>query len=194
MFPKLYRYLEEMNSNLRQQEETILQRNKLQEKANLQLDEVNRSLVSQNRLIASFMEKNSPETMQKTSLLICCAGIILTAICLSLFVQFYRTTSNLENTITVLGRNNSSGQIDTQKKGPQGKDENYKWQLSTERQVVRLDSLINEQAQSIKELKSLNGVAIHTLIHIRKILEKSHMNLPNPGHTDSLTNTVGSVR
>jgi flagellar biosynthesis chaperone FliJ len=180
-----------MNDHLQRQETAILQNRGLEEKASSQLEAINNNLIAQNQHLASFSEKKSPAKSQYMSLVWCaCIAVI---ICFSFYtVQLYKTTKNLQDTINGLSRNMSIhnlGEKEPVHPGPTKEIDDKR--LISERHIVRLDSIIAEQAQAIRELKLLNTTAVRTFIHIRRDLDRIHTNSLNAAHTDSVSSLVG---
>jgi len=183
MFQKLYKHLEEMNDSLRQDKEHSAGNSQLTAKISAQLEEVNRSILMQNSLLE--LQKKQIETaqaqnrrgltpiLQVVNLCISCVGIVVIIFFAYYTLQWRRVP--LSPSVPVI-----------QTSLPSSADTETARDLQIH--LAKLDTLINEQTQSLKELKKLNATSVRAFWNIRRRLDQvdrtTRAALPN---TDSLS-------
>jgi hypothetical protein len=199
MFQKLYKHLEEMNGSLREQCHSNAETKQLAERTSEQLDSVKDSMLVQNKLLISqnmlskevFSQsrRGLGPVLQAANLFLSCVGFVVIVIFSYYTFELSRITGKLLH-----GQSLSSGQatpsgraasfvrqtgqpsvpadkLPGQMGGSLERPAGMGPQAGTEQHLAKLDSLISEQAQSIKELRKLNTISVRTFSHIRRHLD-----------------------
>jgi hypothetical protein len=172
MFQKLYKHLEEMNIHLRQQRIDINDAKQEAGKVSGQLETINNTILSQNK-----PKGGMGPMLQVANLLLCCVAVVVI-----FFFSYYTlklshiTRELVKREISASGQVVPSGpttvsrQISMDKLTGQMQEAMDRHALQ-QRHLVLLDSLITEQAHSIRELQKLNLVAVRTFSHIKRHLD-----------------------
>jgi hypothetical protein len=183
MFQKLYRHLEEINSSLRK--EKVDNTNELlADKIAEKLDTVNLTILSQNKLLQSQQEQATEKPASSGYLpaanrLIAIAGII------AIIVLSYNAFS-LARAASTLTNARIQPQVTYQ--APQQSPEVIAGATAVQQHLAKLDSLIAEQTQALKELKKLNAVAVANFSNLKKhFAHTDTVAKAQPQSTDSLS-------
>jgi len=160
MFQKLYGHLEEINRNTQLYKHALLHTEEWAGKVSEQLDTTNGSILSEKKPRASPM-------LLTANLLIAGLGTIMVLLLVWHSFQFSR------NLRVALDRNaetsRAAGVAFTSYQELEHK------QMDMQAEAVRLDSLVQQQSQMIKELRQLNKVAIRSLIQLKKTVDQQQM-------------------
>jgi hypothetical protein len=171
MFQKLYRHLEEINKNVRQ-EETTAAVDRLGDKLSEQLESANTAILYQNKLLLSQQETlvkaNAPGKRGVTRVLPI-VNLFLSSIGIVVLLVLSFTTYRLAQTTARVTGNVAQAPVAV---APLERDNAVSKESATraaaqQEHLARLDSLVTQQAETIKELKTLNSVALFALKNIR---------------------------
>lgn len=155
MFQKLYRHLEQITENTRQQQINTEQTAEWAEKLSTQLAELNTS-------IRSLDKHRSRRNLQAAAFFLAGMGLVLLGI-LSTYTFHLSKTADVARdrsvaSLVAYGLVNSRYQTVNDKT------------ITLEARTARLDSLIDRQAQTIDELKKLNATSIRTIYYLQRRL------------------------
>jgi len=157
MFQKLYGHLEEISRNTQNYKDALLHTEEWAGKVSEQLEAINFSILS------SKKPRTSP-LLLTANLLIGCLGTIMIVLLVWHSFQFSRTLR------VALDRNaetsHAAGVAFT------SYQELAQKQMDMQAETMRLDSLVEQQSQMIKELKQLNKVAIRNLVQLKKTVDQ----------------------
>jgi hypothetical protein len=169
MFQKLYKHLEEMSASLRQQQAGTVDAKQLAGKISEQLETVKDSVLSQNELLLSQNKLSQEAYLQKkrglapvlqvVNLFLTCVGIVVIIIFSHYAFELSKITGRLVNSGAPASGQAAQAALSARQS------------CGSEEHFAKLDSLINEQGQAIKELKSLNTAAVRTFVRIRRHLD-----------------------
>ncbi|MDO6429776.1 hypothetical protein Q4E93_04230 [Flavitalea sp. BT771] len=157
MFQKLYNHLEEINRNTQNSKNTLLHAEEWAGKMSEQLETINSSILSRKR--------------SRTSLRLLTATLFIAGLGTIMIVLLVWHSFQFSHSLRVsLDRNEeashaasvafTSYQALAQK------------QMDMQAEAVRMDSLVEQQSQMIKELRQLNKVAVRALIHLKKTVDQ----------------------
>lgn len=164
MFQKLYQHLEEINKHLRQ-DKTQAAGNRLGDKLD-QLIQLEQERSAETRILETSRVKRY---MPIANLFISCTGIIV-IVALSFYTfKLVQITEKLSKAGIQSSAKATQSEDLPQRSFALMEDSTDRYHVLQEH-LTKLDSLITEQAQAIKELKKLNVVAVATFRHIRKHL------------------------
>jgi hypothetical protein len=184
MFRNLFRHLEDISANTRQQQSILSDSGKWSAKISEQLETLNQALLAQSQAPAApsqdmqtlnqeFHTLNQSLIIQQQrsirSLRIASFTMAGIGVCLIVLIsvnslhlsQFSRKIAD-----ETIGNNRASAIALDQYKSLGDKQDGL------EEQVGHLDSVVAQQAQMIVELKKLNTTAVRTFIHIRRDLDQ----------------------
>jgi hypothetical protein len=156
MFKNLFKHLEDISANTRQQQSLLSDSGKWSAKISEQLDILNQALLlQQQRFIRSL--RIISFTMAGFG---ACLIVVLSLYSLDLSQSSRKaadeTVGNRRASATAMERYRSLGDQ----------------QSRLEEQVSHLDSVVAQQEQMIVELKKLNTTAVRTFVHIRRDLDQ----------------------
>ena len=157
MFQKLYHHLEQINANTRQQLHNSGQADVWAEKLSSQLDTLDNSVKALNT-------QHSRRGAQGAAFVLAGMGLVLLGI-LSTYTFRLSTAADLASdrsaaSLAAYGTvNNRFHEVDDKA-------------LDLEARTARLDSLVQEQARTIQELKKLNTTAIRTIYYLQRRLHQ----------------------
>ena len=184
MFRNLFRHLEDISANTRQQQSTLSDSGKWSARISEQLETLNQVLLTQSQTPAApnqdmqtlnqefhtlnqsliLQQQRSIRFLRIISFTMAGFGVCLIAL-ISIYSlnlsQFSRKAAD-----ETIGNNRVSA-IALDRYKSLGDKQN-----GLEEQVTRLDSVVAQQAQMIAELKKLNTTAVRTFIHIRRDLDQ----------------------
>ena len=160
MFQKLYGHLEEINRNTQLYKRTLLHTEEWAGKVSEQLDTINYSILSQKK------PRTSPMLLT-ANLLVAGLGTIMVLLLVWHSFQFSRTLRMALDQSAETSR--AAGVAFTSYQQLEHK------QMDMQAEAARLDSLVLQQSQMIKELKQLNKVAIRSLIQLKKTMDQQQM-------------------
>lgn len=158
MFQKLYRHLEQINANTRQQQIDPAQTELWAEKISAQLDVLNTSVRSLN---------DRPRRRNGARI----AGFFLAGMALALLGILSTYTFRLSNVADV-ARDRSTASLQAYGIVNNRYNEVNDKALDLEARTARLDSLVQDQNKTIQELKKLNTSAIHTIFFLQRKLQQ----------------------
>lgn len=154
MFQKLYRHLEEINISLREKKGEGAANALVQEKMLEQLRQLNDSIRAREGHYLS-----AQRAIARYAGILC--GLIIFCVTAFIFVEIRLQRAERPATARTSTCQNARPVI----AGPAAEDAHYR------ENVQKLDSLVTEQALSIKELTKLNRIAVYSLRRIRKHYE-----------------------
>jgi len=169
MFQKLYKHLEDINLNTREQLQVTLEGKETTERLSDQVEAVHRSLAQ--ALAAQQAGSSVEDTFSRSrSKLITITVSALAVIILGGLAYFtfqlakasrYAIDHSVESSKSVTAAFARYSEA-------------IQRVALDEEKIVRLDSLISQQSRSISELKKLNATSVRTFIRIRNYLEKKN--------------------
>lgn len=175
MFQKLYRHLEDINSSLKKEKPDFTDEqlaNRITEK----LDAVNASILEQNRVKTS-------RSLPIFNSILSIAGVVVVLILSYYTFHLARVTDKLANSPI---QSQPAPQLPERSAALISADNKKEDVL--QQHLARLDSLIAEQSQSLKELKKLNAVAVANFSNLRKhFAQVDSMAAIHPRIVDSLS-------
>jgi CHASE3 domain sensor protein len=150
MFQRLYKHLDDISASLRQKDDSTGTANQTREKILEQLQQLNDSIRLREAEQASAQRKLAGSIALGGGLVVLCIAALI-----FVEVRIHPTAAR------------ETGQPLTHQTGPSPSETPTEDPRYHEK-MQRLDSLVAEQSQSIKELKELNKSAIYSLRRIRK--------------------------
>ncbi len=184
MFRNLFKYLEDISANTRQQQSSLSDAGKWPAKISGQLETLNQALQTQNQTLQTpnhelqtlnqelqilnqalqSQQQRSIRSLRIISFTMAGFGVCL-IILLSIY-SFNLSQSARKAADETIGNNKASDIALDHYRSLGDK------QGRLEEQVSHLDSVIAQQAQMIVELKKLNATAVRTFVHIRRDLDQ----------------------
>lgn len=155
MFQKIHHHLEQINANTRRQQLNSEQADHWAEKLSTQLDVLNTS-------VRSLDTHRSRRIVQGTGFVLAGMGLIMIGI-LSTYTYRLSTAADLARDRSVASLaaygivNNRFHEVNDKA-------------IDLEARTTRLDSLVQQQARTILELKKLNATAIRTIYYLHREL------------------------
>lgn len=157
MFQKLYKHLEEISRNTERDSAQSLINEQWKERIYEQLESIKGSMQSQKKYLV-------PRSLLVSTVLISCLAFVLVIVVTWRSVQLssaagmslHRSTETARQT-GIAFRNFQTLQLE---------------HINLEEKTARLDSLVQQQSQTIRELKKLNEVAIRSLIRMKKTIDR----------------------
>jgi len=167
MFQKLYKHLEDINLNTREQLQATQERKKTTERLSDQVEAVHRSLA---QVLAARQAGSSVESTFRRS-----RGKLITVTASALAIIILAGLSYFTFQVVKASRYAIDHSVESSKSVNVAfarYNEAMQKVALDEENIVRLDSLISQQSRSISELKKLNATSVRTFIRIRNDLEK----------------------
>jgi hypothetical protein len=160
MFQKLYQHLEQINAHTRQQQINTGETAAWAEKISIQLENLNGSMQSLNK-------QRPSRAPQIAGFVLAGMGLVLLGILSTYTFRLSRSADVARDrsvaSLVAYGLVNSRCQAVNDKT------------LTLEARTARLDSLVQEQSQTIQELKKLNTSAIHTIFYLQRQLRRQEL-------------------
>jgi|SRR6185312_12302569 len=157
MFQKLYRHLEQITENTRQQQITAEQTALWCEKLSTQLTDLNTS-------IRSLDQQRTRRSLQAAAFFLAGMGLVVLGILATYTLHLSKATDAARDrsvaSLMAYGVVNSRCQAVNDKA------------LTLESRTARLDSLVQDQEQTIEELKKLNAASIRTIYYLQRRISR----------------------
>ena len=163
MFRNLFKHLEDISANTRQQQSSLSDSGKWSARISGQLETLNQALQILNQALQS-QQQRSIRSLRILTFAIAGFGVCLITL-LSIY-SFNLSQSSRKAADETIGNNRASATALDHYKSLGDKQERL------EDQVSHLDSVVAQQAQMIVELKKLNTTAVRTFVHIRRDLDQ----------------------
>jgi len=169
MFQKLYKHLEDINFNTREQLQATQEGKQTTERLSDQIEAFHRSLAE---ALAAQQARSSVEGTSghsKGKLITITLSVLAVIILVGLSYFTFQLAKASRYAIDHSGESSKSVTVAFSRY-----NEAVQRVALDEEKIARLDSLISQQSRSIKELKKLNETAVRTFIRIRNDLEKKN--------------------
>ena len=157
MFQKLYRHLEQITENTRQQQINSEHTGEWAEKISTQLAELNTS-------IRALHKDRSRRIVQSAGFFLAGIGLVLLGILSIYTLRLSKSADEARHrsdaSLVAYGLVNSRCQVINDKA------------LGLEARTDRLDSLVQYQEQTIQELKKLNASSVRTIFYLQRRLQR----------------------
>jgi hypothetical protein len=157
MFQKLYRHLEQITENTRQQQINSVEAGLWAEKISTQLTELNTAIRALDR-------QRSRRTLQSAGFFLAGMGLVVLGILSTYTLHLSKAADAARDqsvaSLMAYGLVNSRFQTVNDKT------------VTLEARTTRLDSLVDQQTQTIDELKKLNAASIRTIFRLQRRLHR----------------------
>jgi len=182
-----------MNHSLRSGRDHTAANSQMAVKISEQLESVNKTILLQNSLLELQQQQIETEqarkkrgltpVLQTANLIISSVGIVVIIIFTHYTYQLSRITGRLVNS-KVQVKERAMTVIPSSYRSPAQIEDAER----TQAHLAKLDTLISEQTQSLKELKKLNTASVRAFMLIRKRLDRADIStMPPPGIRDSMS-------
>jgi hypothetical protein len=155
MFQKLYRHLEQITENTRQQQINS-------EQAGLWAEKLSSQMVELNNSIRSLDKQRSRRNLQAAAFFLAGMGLVVLGILATYTLHLSKAADQARDrsvaSLVAYGLVNSRCRAVNDKA------------LNLEARTARLDSLVQDQEQTIEELKKLNASSIRTIYYLERRL------------------------